>query len=173
MKVIHLLANNIRVWADFLNKTEYYVNAYTSVKELEKSIVRFNARDVLGFILYPDFISEEFVRFLDRISESYMTKMPVIIITEPNEKFISQLSGRYPTLDIYHVEAEDNTISDLDIKNSIVLLLAYNDNIYPVFDVRPKRISLRNEGIPDEAKYVLDILRKGDIHEIRKAEEKE
>lgn len=169
MKIIHLLANNIKIWAEYLDGTEYYVNAYTNIEDLETSIVNFNARDVLGFILYPSNISTSFLEFLDRIDKKFVTKITVILVTHQNDKGLQYISGRYKLLNIYNIISEDNSISDVDINNAIILLLASNDAIYPLYDAKPKRISLRPKELPEEAKFVIELLRKGDLNEIREA----
>ena len=173
MKIIHLLANNIKIWAEYLDKTEYYVNAFTTIDDLEESIIKFNARDVLGFILYPSSLNTAFLNFLSRIDKMYVTSIPVILITSPEEdKTLQSLANKCTLLDIYNIVSEDNSISDIDINNSITLLLAANDAIYPLYDVKQKRISIHAKELPEEAKFVIDLLRKDDISEIREAAER-
>ena len=106
MKIIHLLANNIKIWAEYLDKTEYYVNAFTTIDDLEESIIKFNARDVLGFILYPSSLNTAFLNFLSRIDKKYVTSIPVILITSPeDDKTLQSLANKYTLLDILNLQS--------------------------------------------------------------------
>lgn len=167
MKIIHLLANNIKVWSSFLQKTEYHVNAYTDLGGLNKSLIQYNARDILGFILFPDNMDESVWKFLKRIDRMYQfRKMPVILISNNTDSEVVSTKKDFTSLEIYSIVAEDNSISDLDINNSILLLLALNDCVYPVLDRNRSNKQIESEvHLSGEARFLLGLLRKGEFDE--------
>lgn len=171
MKIVHLLAKNLEIWDSYMNNTDCFVNAYVDLAELKDSIIKFNSRDVLGFILYPDSISSDILDFLEYIDKAFsFRRIPVIIIVSTADKSIQALQKHYDSLDIYMLNDEDKSISDVDINNSILFLLAANDAVYTIVEEKKiKKILDVNTELTANAKFVLDICKRRDLRELKES----
>lgn len=173
MKFIHIYANNIKVWSDYVKNTDCFVNAYTNLENLKQSLFHYNIRDVLGFILYPTIFTDEIFTFLNFIDNSYLsTKIPVILVCYLDSKALTMLSNTYPKLSLYNLIPEDDTISDLDINNILTLLYAANDLIYDVKEYKDKHVHLydKKQKLTNDAMFVLDLIERGTLYEFNEEE---
>lgn len=178
MKIVHIYAQNLKIWEQLTKESQCLVNAHVQFDDLLETLPQYNTRDVLGVILFPKVLNTSLFRYLKQLDNSfYFVKKPVVIIGDNISKFLETASPSnkaYKNLILYIHNSEGGTISDTDIHEIMTLLLAEHGGVYNIpknrFQRKPVSASSILKDADSDASFVLDLMLGDDEqHAIRNA----
>lgn len=178
MKIVHIYAQNLKIWEQLTKESQCLVNAHVQFDDLLETLPQYNTRDVLGIILFPKVLNTSLFRYLKQLDNSfYFVKKPVVIIGDNISKFLETASPSnkaYKNLILYIHNSEGGTISDTDIHEIMTLLLAEHGGVYNIpknrFQRKPVSASSILKDADSDASFVLDLMLGDDEqHAIRNA----
>lgn len=127
MKIIHLHALNIPIFADALRDTECILNASIKIDDVINSLQRFNGRDVLGLVVFRTPLTKKCLRLIKAFDETFIFKqLPIIVVSDYES--LNMVTVKHSKL--YKLESDDNTISDVEINKIMTTLLLESSTVY-------------------------------------------
>lgn len=133
MKIVHVLANNLNIWQNAVAGTDCLINGYIDIDELIESLPQYNIRDVIGFIFFPNSLTQSFFNKIYLFDNFFIYSRTVIVLIGDNsDNFIEQQDIKFKHIDLYSLNSENGSISDTDINNIFTLLLASYGDVYKI-----------------------------------------
>lgn len=178
MKIVHIYAQNLRIWEQLTKESQCLVNAHVQFDDLIETLPQYNTRDVLGVVLFPKILNTSVFRYLKQLDNAfYFVKKPVVLIGDNVSKFLETANSSHKTyknLILYIHNSEGGTISDTDIHDIMTLLLAEHGGVYNIpknrFQRKPVKVSSLLKDANSDASFVLDLMLGDDEqHAIRNA----
>lgn len=140
MKIVHVYAQNLDVFSDAVKGTDCRLNASVDIDYLIASIQNYNARDVLGLIVFANPMTKKCLRLIKKFDEYFIyQRMPVIVISDDVHELHSQGYLKVKNSTLYLVESEDNSISDIDVDQIFTTLLANSGEVYDLSACRAEK----------------------------------
>lgn len=140
MKIVHIYAQNLDVFAEAVRGTDCRLNASVDLDYLMNSIQNYNARDVLGLIVFANPMTKKCLRLIQKFDQYFIyQRMPVIVISDTVNELYSQGYLKVKNSALYLVESEGNTISDIDIDQIFTTLLANSGEVYDLSACKAER----------------------------------
>lgn len=131
MKIVHIYAKNIKMFVDAVEDTDCRLNASTDLNYLISSLQRYNVRDVLGLIIFSNPMTKKCLKLMHAFDDLFVFKrLPIIIISDDADELKEAGYFKVNNSDLYTVNSEDNSISDIDINNIFTTLIASSDEVY-------------------------------------------
>lgn len=131
MKIVHVYAKNIQMFDDAVKDTECRLNASQDLDYLVASLQQFNARDVLGLILFANPLTKKCLKLIRKFDDLFVFKrLPIVIISDQATALKEAGYFRVKHSDVYVVDSEDNSISDIELKAVFTTMIASTDDIY-------------------------------------------
>ena len=131
MKIVHVYAKNLQIFVDAVKDTDCRLNASQDINYLTNSLQNFNARDVLGLVIFANPITKKCLNLIRRFDNLFSFKqMPIIIISDNANELYRDGYFRVKNSLIYLIDSEDNSISDVEMSQIFTTLLALSGNIY-------------------------------------------
>lgn len=131
MEIVHVYAKNIKIFDDAVKDTECRVNAYTSINSLIKSLTSFNARDVLGLVVFSNPITKGCLRLIDKFDDLFVFKeTPIIVVSDNAEDFVNSGVVRVKHSKLMALNSVEDSLSDSDLNRIFATLVLYNSKVY-------------------------------------------
>lgn len=131
MKIVHVYAQNIQVFVDAVKDTDCRLNASRDLNYLLSSLSNYNAKDVLGLIIFANPMTKKCLKLLEKFDRLFVyQQMPVVIISDRVQDLYKEGYLKVKHSKLYLVTSEENTISDIDVSAIFTTLLASADEIY-------------------------------------------
>lgn len=173
MRIVHVLGKNLNVWDEAVKDTDICVNGSVTPKALLKTIYSFNARDVIGLIVFVNPITKQTLNLIRKFDDYFCyKKLPIIFISDDITQVFQQLGLKLVNSILYCVDSIEGTISDIDINNIFVTLLAHAGSLYNIESLGKARSTERKtnkqsliDTYADDTEYVLNMLKSGDSNE--------
>lgn len=128
---MYVYAKNLEVFVDAVKDTDCKLNASSDIDYLLKSITNFNSRDVMGLVVLANPMTKKCVELIQRFDSLFVFKpLPIIIINDFVHELWEQGKIKVKHSNVYLLQSEDNSISDLDVRSIFTTLLAFSDNVY-------------------------------------------
>lgn len=140
MKIVHVYTKNVQMFADAVEGTDCRLNASQDLDYLVSSLQQFNARDVLGLVLFANPVTKKCLKLIKKFDELFVFKrFPIIIISD--EATALKEAGYFRTKhsDVYCLDSEDNSISDIELNAIFTTLLVYSDEPYDLSVIPDER----------------------------------
>lgn len=145
MKVIHLCSPILGVFDEAVKGTGYCISGHKSIELLATSLVKFNARDVLGLVIHGKSLSKRMWETAVRFDELFeLTPRPVILCADD----ISRRKLALSYCPLYLVDTVYGTLSDKDVTDILVTLSLESDEIYQLPIVQNLRDSASEVATP-------------------------
>lgn len=174
MKIVHVYAKNLDVFIDAVKDTDCRLNASQDIDYLLGSLQNFNARDVMGLIVFANPMTKKCLRLMRKFDELFVFKrMPVIVISDAATELYSRGYFKLKHSDLYLINSEENSISDVEISAIFTTLLATADEIYDLMVCPPENKARRvdrggeqrEKGMSPQLVELLDSLKRSELSE--------
>lgn len=152
MEIVHVYAKNITIFDKAVEGTECKVNAYTRIQPLIQSLTAFNARDVLGLVVFANPFTKGCLRLIKAYDELFLFKMtPIIIVSDNAVELVRNGAIKVRNSKLFALDSIDDSVSDTDINKIFSTLVLYNSKVYDLsvcgmeddkVEARPKEKSL-------------------------------
>lgn len=140
MKIVHIYANNIQMFADAIEGTECRLNASQDLNYLIASLQQFNARDVLGLVIFANPLTKKCIKLIRRFDDLFVFKrLPIIIISDQAIALSEAGYFKARNSDVFVLDSEDNSISDIELNAVFTTLIASTDEIYDLSVIPAER----------------------------------
>lgn len=140
MKIVHVYAKNIQMFEDAISGTECRLNASQDLDYLVSSLQQFNARDVLGLILFANPLTKKCLKLIRRFDDLFVfRRLPIVIISDQAVALSEAGYFRAKHSDVYVVDSEDNSISDIELNAVLTTMIASTDEIYDLSVIPAER----------------------------------
>lgn len=140
MKIVHVYTQNVQMFADAVEGTDCKLNASQDLDYLISSLQQFNARDVLGLILFANPLTKKCLRLIKKFDDLFVFKrFPIVIISDEATALKEAGYFRVKHSDVYCVDSEDNSISDIELNAIFTTLLIYSDEPYDLSVIPEER----------------------------------
>ncbi len=140
MKIVHVYADNIEMFASAVEDTDLRLNASRDLNYLLSSLQQFNARDVLGLILFANPMTKKCLKLIRKFDDLFVFKrFPIIIISDEASALRDAGYFKVKHSDVYCVDSEDNSISDTELNAIFTTLLVYSDEPYDLSVIPEER----------------------------------
>lgn len=131
MKIVHVLAKNMQMFIDAVEGTDCRLNASQDIEYLINSFQNFNARDVLGLVVFANPITKKCIKLVSKFDSLFVFRqMPIILISDNITDVWNQGFFKVENSKVFLVQSEDNSISDVEIRQIFTTLLAFSDSVY-------------------------------------------
>lgn len=131
MKIVHVYAQNIQMFADAVEGTECRLNASKDIDYLLSSLQQYNVRDVLGLIVFANPLTKKCIKLLKRFDDLFVFKrLNVVVISDNATELNAAGYFKLKHSNVYVVDSEDNSISDIELNAVFTTLIAATDTIY-------------------------------------------
>lgn len=154
MKIVHVYAKNIQMFVDAIEGTDLRLNASQDLDYLVSSLQQFNARDILGLVIFANPMTKKCLTLIKKFDSLFVfRRFPIIIISDEASALRDAGYFRVRYSDVYCVDSEDNSISDIEMNAIFTTLLTHSDELYDLSvipDERKNKEFVRTHG---EAKH--------------------
>lgn len=128
MKLIYVYAKNLDVFVEAAKDTDCRLNASVNVDYMLSSLSSFNARDVLGLIVFANPMTKKCLKLIKSFDDLF-TNRPIIVINDDAKNLFEAGYLRVKS-DLFLINSEENSISDVDINSAFATILAYQGKLY-------------------------------------------
>lgn len=161
--IVHVLSKVLDCWSDAVDGTDIKINGAIDIERLQETFMMFNMREVGGLIIFVNPLTKRVLKLIKDFDSLIMgRRIPVILITDKVFEVMSGIRLNLENVDLYGVESFDNTISDVDISNIFITILARSRAVYDIpahkeSSKKKKPVSISNYDSDEDVKYVLSM----------------
>ena len=116
MRIVHVHSLNLQLFEDAVSGTGHFVNGSTDPIKLLKSLQEYNARDVVGLVIFRRHLTKNCLRLLQYFDKLFeLSPKPIVVVCD--EAFALYRSGKLHVNNspLYLVDSIDGTISNIDL----------------------------------------------------------
>ena len=123
MRIVHVHSLNIQLFEDAVAGTGCYVNGNINPSKLLHSLQEYNARDVIGLIVFRRHLTKnclKLIQYFDKLFE--FAPRPIIVVCD--DAFALHREGKLKVSNspLYLIDSVDGTISDIDVSRIFTTL---------------------------------------------------
>ena len=131
MKVVHIFAENVQLFVDYLAGTDIVPNASKDIKMMKSTISRYNARDVGGFIAFQTPVRRSTLEWVKQIDDFFeLAPKPIIFISDQASALVSSGVLKTKNCPLYTVDSLDNSIGDIELNRVFTTIVLSSTEIY-------------------------------------------
>lgn len=131
MKVVHIYAQNVEVFANAVEGTDCKVNASSRIDDIFSSLYNYNARDVIGLVIFANPFTKKCAKLVRMFDQLFVfSRMPIIIVSDNATEILEGGYLRVENSELIALDSEENTISDTDINRIFATLLIKGTELY-------------------------------------------
>lgn len=131
MKIVHIYARNLEIFTNALESTGCRVNGSSNIAYLRKSIYNFNARDVMGLVVYREHLTKKLLKLIREFDELFVfSPLPIIVVCDDASNLVSSKILKVTNCPLFIVDSVDGTISDIDLRKIFTTLCVLSDTMY-------------------------------------------
>lgn len=139
MKIVHVCAKNLQLFEDIIAGTGYKINGFQSAVQLESTLSRFNARDVLGLVIYQKHMTKGSLHLMRTFDAMFtFAPKPIIIVCDDAKEISKTKMFSMHHCTIYPLNSVDGTISDKDLNRIFTTLACLGDDMYDLSAIEQK-----------------------------------
>ena len=102
------------MFADAVDGTECRLNASQDLDYLVASLQQFNARDVLGLVLFANPLTKKCLKLIRKFDDLFVFQhLPIIIISDEASALKAAGYFKVKNSTVYTLDSEDNSLSDI------------------------------------------------------------
>lgn len=146
MKIVHVYANNLSVFEKALEGTGCKVNGSRKVEYVKRSLTNFNARDVLGLIVFKRVMTRKTLDLIQTFDNLFVfNPQPIVVICDQANELYNQGKLKVKYSPLFLVDSVEGTISDIDIKQIFTSLACISGDTYDLkgIDAMHKNASIQ------------------------------
>lgn len=131
MKILHVLSSNLDIFSRAVEGTACRINGSCDIKYLAKSLQDFNARDVLGLVVFKQFLTKKMVKMVEQFDELLQfNPKPIVIICDNATALYAAGALRVRNSPLFLVDSIEGTMSDTDLRRIMATVCCLSDDIY-------------------------------------------
>ena len=131
MKIAHVYARNLKIFSDALESTGCRINGSQNLTYLRKSLSNFNARDVMGLIVFRQHMTKRLLRLIKEFDELFVfNPLPIVVVCDDAEELVKERLLKVKNCPLFVVNSIGGTISDIDIRRIFTTLSVMSDTMY-------------------------------------------
>lgn len=140
MKIVHVYARNLQMFADAVDGTECRLNASQDLDYLVASLQQFNARDVLGLVLFANPLTKKCLKLIRKFDDLFVFQhLPIIIISDEASALKAAGYFKVKNSTVYTLDSEDNSLSDIEMNAIFTTLIVSSDEVYDLSVIPAER----------------------------------
>lgn len=163
------------MFEDAIKGTECRLNASKDLDYLLASLQQFNGRNVLGLVVFANPFTKKCIKLIKEFDDLFtFNRLPIIVISDQATDLYDAGYLKVHHSDLYLLNSEDNSISDIELDAIFTILVASTDDIYDLSVIpaeRKERDNIKTKGERKEltmSKELIDLfdyLNKGELDE--------
>lgn len=131
MNIVHVYAKNIDVFVDAVKGTDCKLNASSDLKYMIGSLRSFNARDIIGLVVFANPLTKRCVKLVQQFDDLFVfKKLPIIIINDAATELVKQGVFHVKNSRLFALDSEENSISDIDVSSVFTTIFSYTSDLY-------------------------------------------
>lgn len=131
MKIVHVYARNLKIFNDALEGTGCRVNGSQSLDYMFKSLSNYNARDVMGLIVFRQHLTVKTLDLIHAFDDLFVfNPLPVIVACDDATELVAERKLVVKNSPLFVVNSIDGTISDLDLQRMFTTLSVVSGTMY-------------------------------------------
>lgn len=152
MKIVHVYTQNVQMWVDAVSGTDCRLNASRDIDYLLSSLHSYNARDVLGLIVFANPMTKKCLRLIKKFDELFVLQpMPIIVINDQATALHQQGYFKVRHSKLYLLDSEENSLSDIELNSIFTTLISYSTYMYDLSVCPPEVKAELPSGADDKA----------------------
>lgn len=140
MKIAHIYAHNLQIFEDALEGTGCRINGSKNLDYLMQSLPNFNARDVMGLIVFRSHMTKKTLKLIKAFDDLFIfTPLPVIVICDDAYELYDAKKLRVKHSKLFLVNSVEGTISDIDVRKIFATLSCESGEMYDLSGIELSR----------------------------------
>lgn len=136
MKIVHLYAQNLEIFNDALEATGCRVNGSANLDYLIKSLPNYNAREVMGLVVFRQHMTKKTLKLIKAFDELFVfSPLPIIVIADDASELYAHGKLKVRNSPLFLIDSEDGTISDIDLRRIFTTLCCMSDTMYDLSSI--------------------------------------
>lgn len=162
-----MYTKNVQMFIDAVDGTNIKLNASENIDYLSSSFQNYNARDVLGLVIFANPVTKKCLRLAKKFDNlNVLHPMPIVVVSDNATGLYAKGYFHARHSKVYLVNSEENAISDVDLDRIFTTLIVSSGDPYDLSVVpaerkaktKPTGISLMQVKMSDELALLLDKL---------------
>ena len=159
MKIVHVYAKNIQMFVDAVEGTDLCLNASVDLDYLLDSLQNFNARDVVGLVLFANPFTRKCVKLIEKFDNFFSFRpMPIILINDQATALYRAGHIKVSNSKLFLIDSEENSIADTELNSIFVTLLTFYDSMYDLSVCAREHVKLQPKNIVEQELRMSDEL---------------
>ena len=131
MKIVHVYAKNIQMFVDAVKDTDCRLNASKDIDYLLGSLQNYNARDVMGLVIFANPMTKKCLKLIRKFDELFVFKeMPIVVVCDTATELHSRGYFRVKNSKLFLVDSEENSLSDVELNAIFTTLVSFTGTMY-------------------------------------------
>lgn len=131
MKIVHVYSQNIQMFVDAVQGTDCRLNASRDINYLLGSLHNYNARDVMGLIVFANPMTKKCLRLIRKFDDLFVLQpMPIVVINDTATELYQQGYFKVKHSKLYLLDSEENSLSDIELNSIFTTLISFSDYMY-------------------------------------------
>lgn len=136
MKVVHVYSRHLKIFEDALADTGCCMNGTKDLNYLMKSLPNFNARDVLGLVIFRQHLTKKTLRLVRTFDELFVfNPRPIIVMCDEATELYSTRVLKVKSSPLFLVNTLSGTVSDVELRRVFTTLVCMSSEMYNVRSV--------------------------------------
>lgn len=131
MKIVHVYAKNLDMFVDAVKGTDCRLNASKDVDDLMNSLQNYNARDVMGLVIFANPFTKKCIKLLRKFDELFVFKeMPIVVVCDNASELHAEGYLKVKHSKLFLIDSEENSLSDVELNSIFTTLISFSDSMY-------------------------------------------
>lgn len=142
--IVHVYASNLEIFTDAVESTGCRINGSRSISYMHKSLVNFNARDVLGLVVFRQHMTKKLLSLIKEFDELFVFHpLPVIVVCDDAEELVAEGILRVKNCPLFVINSVEGTISDIDVRRIFTTLSVMSGTMYDLSEFEDNKRGMR------------------------------
>ena len=163
MKILHVFSRNLDIFSEAVEGTSCRINGSCDITYLSRSLQDYNARDVLGLVIFVKTLTKKLVKLISQFDELFFfNPKPIVVACENAEALYAASAFSVHNSPLFLVNTVDGTISDTDLRQIMATVCCLSGDIYDLSSlgslIKSKLVEQEMESV-DEDTLSRDVLK--------------
>ena len=163
MKILHVFSRNLDIFSEAVEGTSCRINGSCDITYLSRSLQDYNARDVLGLVIFVKTLTKKLVKLISQFDELFFfNPKPIVVACENAEALYAASAFSVHNSPLFLVNTVDGTISDTDLRQIMATVCCLSGDIYDLSSlgslIKSKLVEQESESV-DEDTLSQDVLK--------------
>lgn len=155
MKILHIFSRNLDIFSEAVEGTSCRINGSCDITYLSKSLQDYNARDVLGLVIFVKTLTKKLVKLISQFDELFFfSPKPIVVACDNAEALYAASAFSVHNSPLFLINTIDGTISDTDIRQIMATVCCLSGDIYDLSSlssiVKSRLVSKESKKVNEE-----------------------